>query len=94
MPLPLAPIAAVALRYGTVAVLAYSAARKIHKAPIRQVDEDALDSVEEGVGANFSRVRSQMNTTARWRRILRLKGGAGVEIDAAALGRIRVRKVN
>ncbi|MCB1366678.1 MAG: hypothetical protein KDK00_02845 [Rhodobacteraceae bacterium] len=94
MALPLAPVAAVALRYGAVALVAYAASRRVHTATIRQDGEDALDAVPEGVGAARPRDRSQVNAEARWRRIIRLgASGPGLEIDASALGRVTFRRV-
>ena len=49
MPLPLAPVAAVALRYGTVALAAYALSRSVHTAAVRQADEDALDTVADAM---------------------------------------------
>lgn len=94
MPLPLAPIAGVALRYGAVALAAYAVTRKTRRATIRQTSEDALDAVDEGLGFARQGSRQQLNAEARWRRIIRLgAAGPGIEIDASALGRVRFRKV-
>lgn len=94
MPLPLAPVAAVALRYGTVALAAYALSRSVHTAAVRQADEDALDTVAEGLGVARPQGRSQVNAEARWRRTVRLgEDGPGLEVDLSALGRIRIRKV-
>ncbi|MEM8592720.1 MAG: hypothetical protein AAGF13_09370 [Pseudomonadota bacterium] len=92
MALPIAPIAGVALRYGAVAVATYAATRAIPKLRRDQPTEDTLDKVEEGIEAR--RDPEQLNATARFRRIIRLgKSGPGVEIDATALTRIRVRRL-
>ena len=92
MPLPLAPVAGIALRYGAVALIAYSAARRIEKAPRDIRAEEAMDDVNEGMA--MRRDNGQGNATARWRRIVRLgRNGPGLEIDVTNLTRVRYRKV-
>ena len=92
MPLPLAPIAGFAIRYGTVALATYAAIRAIGQLPRSQPVEDALDGVDEGL--EVRRDREQVNATGRGRWTIRFnKTGLGVEIDATALTRIRLRKV-
>ena len=94
MALPLAPIAVTALRYGGVALVAYAVSRRIGPAPTHQASEDALDRVDEGLGASHAKDRGQANLNARWRRVIRVgKSGPAVEVDATALGRIRIRRV-
>lgn len=92
MAAPLAPIAAVALRYGAVALATYAATRAIPKLRRDQETEDTLDKVEEGIETR--RDAEQVNATARFRRVVRLgRNGPAVEIDAIALSRIRMRRV-
>lgn len=92
MPLPLAPIAGFALRYGAVAVATYAVARYSSRAPYDQRSEDAMDDVAEGVSVR--RDSEQVNGAGRVRRTVRLgPNGPGIEIDATALGRIRLRRV-
>lgn len=92
MALPLAPIAAVALRYGTVAVATYALARTVEKGRRDQRVEDALDDLPEGITAR--RDPEQINATARIIRRIRLgHSGPGVEIDLTSLTRIRFRKL-
>ena len=92
MAIHLAPVAGVALRYGAVALAAYAATRAIPKLRRDQRVEDTLDTVEEGLEAR--RDSEQVNATGRFRRVIRLgQRGPGVEIDAVALTRIRVRRV-
>ncbi|TCO69890.1 hypothetical protein [Rhodovulum euryhalinum] len=97
MPLPLAPIASVALRYGLrygmVAVAAYALSQR-SRTPLRrdQRSEDAMDELGEGVA--FRRDGEQVNGGARLKRTIRVgTAGPGVEIDASALGRLRFRRV-
>ncbi len=94
MPLPLAPIAGIALRYGAVAVATYAITRRIRiqKGHFDQRGEDAMDDVGEGI--SLRREPEQVNGATRFRRVVRLgSAGPGVEIDVTALGRIRFRKI-
>jgi len=92
MPLPLAPIAGIALRYGTAALATYAVTRKVSRGRRDQRAEDALDELEDGL--SMRRDAGQTNTTARIRRKIRLgNDGPGVEIDITALGRIIIRKL-
>ncbi|MEO0666123.1 MAG: hypothetical protein AAFY97_10395 [Pseudomonadota bacterium] len=92
MAIPLAPLGAVALRYGAVALAGYAAARAIPKLRRDQTVEDALDTVEEGVEAR--RDGEQVNATGRFRRVVGIgQRGPAFEIDAVALSRLRVRRV-
>lgn len=92
MPLPLAPITAIALRYGTVALATWAVARQVERGRRDQRVEDALDGLHEGLTAR--RETDQVNATGRFRRVIRFgTSGPGLEIDATALGRVRFRKV-
>lgn len=92
MPLPLVPVAAVALRYGAVALATYALARSIQPGRRDQRSEDALDELAEGL--TVRRDPEQVNTTARIRRAIRLnRSGKGVEIDAAVLTRFRLKRI-
>ncbi len=88
MPLPILPIAGVALA-GLAVVRAMRPRRPVR---IDQRAEDALDDVEEGLGVSRVPAREQTSGSARFRRVIRL-GGRTVEIDAALLGRFRMRRV-
>lgn len=96
MPLPLAPIAGVALRYGirygALAVAAYGVRRALRKGRTDQRAEDAMDQMDEGLAIHRPADRGQTNGAARFRRVIRW-GDRAVEIDAAALARFRIRKV-
>ena len=92
MPLPLAPVAGIALRYGVVALTAYTIARKVGRGHFDQRADEAMDDVNEGL--TLRREKEQLNTTARYHRTIRFgTNGPGVEIDITALGRIRLRKI-
>lgn len=92
MPLPLAPVAAFALRYGTVALATYAVSRQIERGRRCQNAEDAHDAVAEGVTLRSE--KEQLNATGRLKRVIRLgQSGPGLEVDASAFGRFRFRKV-
>ncbi len=94
MPLPLAPIAAAAAKYGAIALAGYALARQIQPGHTDQRVEDAFDQMPEGVATHRPRDREQVNAATRFRRVIRFgTRGPGIEIDAAALGRIRMRRV-
>ncbi len=93
MPLPLAPVAAMAVKYGSVALAGYLLARRVQRGHVDQRAEDALDRLAEGLTAVRPADRDQANGTLRFRRVFRVGvDGPGIEIDAAALGRIRLRR--
>ncbi len=92
MPLPLAPIVGLALRYGAVAVATYAATRRVERGFHDQRGEDAMDDVNEGL--SLRRSHDQLNGTARFKRSVRFgQGGPEIEVDITTLGRIRFRKV-
>lgn len=94
MPLPLVPIAGIALKYGGVALAAWLVARQVSPARIDQRAEDALDDMPEGLGLRRPRDRAQHNATGRFLRRVHLPGMArAVEIDAAFYARFRARKI-
>ncbi len=94
MALPLAPIAVMAAKYGAVALAGYAVARQIQPGRTDQQVEDAFDAMDEGLSAHRPRDREQVNAGLRFRRVLRLgTNGPGIEIDASALGRLRMRRL-
>ncbi|MGL4414937.1 hypothetical protein [Roseinatronobacter monicus] len=94
MALPLAPLAVVAAKYGAVAIAGYALMRQIQPGRLDQRTEDALDEVEDGLSSHRPRDRDQVNGTARFRRVIRLGvNGPGFEIDATALGRLKMRRI-
>lgn len=97
MPAPLAfsPLAWTALRLGAVAAVALYAARKGSQ-PKDAARESVLDELPDGVSAMPHRAEDEgaMHGTGRFRRTFRFgPGGPGVEIDAAALARLRLRRI-
>ena len=94
MALPLAPIAVMAAKYGAVALAGYALARQIQPGRTDQQVEDAFDQMPEGLSAHRPRDREQLNGALRFRRVVRLgTHGPGIEIDASALGRLRMRRI-
>lgn len=92
MPLPIAPIAVLALRYGAVAAASYAIARRVERAHFDQRAEEAMDDVNEGIAVR--RDDNQYNCAVRYRRVVRFGAtGPGVEIDVTALGRLKFRRV-
>lgn len=96
MPLPLVPIAGVALKYGAVALTAWATQRALRQAirPGRtdQRSEDALDDLPEGLAAHRPRDRDQGNSTLRLRRRIGF-GAMQWDLDAGMIARIRLRRV-
>lgn len=92
MPLPLAPVAGLALRYAAVAGAAWLVTRRLERGRLSQPVEDEMDGTPEGMTAR--RENGQMNATGRLRRVIRLgQHGPGVAVDATILSRIRVERV-
>jgi hypothetical protein len=99
MPLILAPIVPFALRLGAVAAAGFAVKRimaaRVHQGRTDQRGEDALDDLGEGVAVHRPKDQTecrQRNTSLRIKRIIRW-GKGGFEIDAAMLGRFRIRKL-
>ena len=97
MPLPLVPVAAFALRAGLVTAAIWVVRRKVMQTTragrTDQRAEDVLDAMDEGLAAHAPGDRAgQRNAGVRLRRVIRWAGG-GVEVDLAAMGRLRVRRL-
>jgi len=92
MPIPLAPFAGLAVRYGAVAAATYAVARKVERGRRDQRAEDALDALNEGL--TLRRDGDQTSATGRYRRVVRLgRTGPGIEIDITGFGRIRIKRI-
>lgn len=92
MPLPLHPVAALALRTGMLAVAVWALRRGIDRGRTDQRAEDALDDLDEGMALHRPADREgQTNAGARFRRRLHW-GDGGIEVDASMLARVRLRK--
>ncbi len=91
MPLPLAPLTGLAIRYGTVALATYALASRLERGRRDQRAEDALDALDEGT--TLRREAGQANATTRFRRVIRLgPDRPGIEIDFATIARLRIRR--
>lgn len=96
MPAPIAPLAWTAIRIGAMAAIALMAARSRAAQPRDPGPEDVLDDLAEGLRATPQRAQDEnaLLGEGRFRRVIRLgPTGPGLEIDAAALGRLRLRRV-
>lgn len=100
MPLPLAALVPVALRLGLITVAGYAMKRLVdartHTGRTDQRMEDALDDLGEGVAVHRPSDRAepgltQTNTAARLRRTLRF-GSSRIDVDAAVVARLRIRR--
>ena len=63
--------------------------------PKQAEHERVLDELPEGIGTHPHRAEAEtaLHGQGRFRRVLRLPSGPGIEVDAAALGRLRLRRV-
>ena len=86
MALPVIPIA---LAAGT-----FMLARNITISPVDQRVDDRLDEVVEGFSVHRNRWYNQINSAARYRRVVRFgQNGPGFEIDVSALARVRLVRI-
>ncbi len=102
MPLPLAPIAVYAIKGGAIAATIWAARRGLramtHPGRTDQRAEEAMDGLEEGLAHHRPRDRAeegQRNLAGRLRRTIRWGAapGQGIELDAAFLARLRLRRI-
>ena len=94
MPAALAPLAWTALRLGAVAAVALIASRNASR-PKSAEHQAVLDALPEGIGGHTHRSEAEraVHGHGRLRRVFRFRNGPAVEIDASALGRVRLRRV-
>lgn len=97
MPLPLAPLIPLAVRFGVVAASTFALTRLVrsatHPGRTDQRAEDALDELGEGLSLHRPADRAedrQTNATARLRRVVRFRGRV-YELDAGLMARFRLR---
>lgn len=97
MPLPLAPLIPLAVRFGVVASATWAVTRWVkarsHPGRTDQRAEDALDALDEGLALHRPADRAedrQTNAAARVRRTIRFRGRI-YELDAGLMARIRLR---
>jgi hypothetical protein len=93
-PIALSPLAWTALRLGAMAAVALYASRGRDSHPKDAEHARVLDDLPEGISAEPHRAEAEsaMHGSGRFRRTVRL-GSKGFEIDAAALGRLRFRRL-
>ena len=96
MALPIAPLAWTALRMGAVAAATYYVSRRAQPAPKHVWRERAMDDARDGVEFTTQRGEHESNahSAVRFRRVVRMPNGQGVEVDLTALGRVRFRRVD
>lgn len=96
MPLPLAPVAVIALRVSAVALTTWAAKRALTRAmqPGRRDQhlEDALDALPEGLTRHSTPSDATERGTARLERRFRI-GRTEWHLDAAIIARLRLKKV-
>lgn len=103
MPLPLAPLLPVALRFGMVVTTTWAVARwvqaRTYPGRTDQRAEDAFDDLGEGLALHHPSDRvaestgdRQTNAAARMRRVIRF-GSRSWEIDAGLMARFRLRQI-
>lgn len=90
----LTPFAWTALRLGAAAAVALYASRRLSE-PKDAAREAVLDDLPDGMTGHSHRAEAErgVHATARLRRVLPLGRGGRLEIEAAGLGRFRVRRV-
>lgn len=94
-PFALTPLAWRALHLGAVAAMAVYASRQRASRPKDARHEQVLDDLPEGFATHSHRAEAErgVHATGRFRRVVRLgPQGAAVEIEAAGLGRFRLRR--
>jgi hypothetical protein len=81
------------LRIAVVAAAAVYASRRVSE-PKDPAHERVLDDLPEGVSGHSHRAEAEraVHGAARFRRVVKLKGGA-LEVEASGLGRLRLRRV-
>lgn len=89
MALPVAPLALTLARYGALLGVAYLVGRRGGLVARDAHAEMAFDDTPEGMALRSD--PDGFRATARWRRVFRVQGEA-LDIDAAVLARLRVRK--
>lgn len=98
MPLPvvLSPLAMTALRIGGAVAVGMLLSRRRGPERLDLASEDHLDRVPEGADlrSDLRARQARLDGEARFVRSVRLgASGPGVEIDLAALGRLRARRL-
>lgn len=92
-PILLSPFVWRAAQIGALAAMALYASRQRGSEPKDIEHEQVLDDLPEGLAVNGHRAEAEraVHAAGRVRRVLRIRG-AGLEIEAAGLGRLRMRR--
>ncbi|MEM8571084.1 MAG: hypothetical protein AAGG56_09270 [Pseudomonadota bacterium] len=96
-PIAFSPIVWTMIRYGALIAVAAYASRSATSEPKDAEREHVLDQVPEGVNMHAHRAEAERaaHGSSRLRRTIRFgRDRAGLEIDFAALGRFRLRRVD
>ena len=91
MAIPLAPVAVLALKYGTVAALAFVIGKNAKPVPKDAIREKAFDDAQGGVSAYARREPGEVTGHAA-AKIRHKIPGVGLDFDAAILARLRFRR--
>lgn len=92
MAIPLTPLAALALRYGTAMAIGYAAARAIPRGRFPRAVERQMDHAPRGL--RLRKARGQITGSGRFTHITRLgRIGPRFQIDGTALARLKVRRL-
>ena len=92
MAIPLAPVAVLALKYGTVAALAFVIGKNAKPVPKDAIREKAFDDAQGGVSAYARREPGEVTGHAAAKLKHKIPG-IGIEYDASLLARLRFRRV-
>lgn len=94
-PILLSPLVWRVAQLGAVAAVTLYASRKQGSRPKDVEHERVLNDLPEGLAINGHRAEAEraVHAAGRFRRVLRIRG-AGLEIDASALGRLRMRRAS
>ena len=91
----LSPIAWRTAQLVAFAAMAVYASRARNSGPKDAAHERVLDDLPDGVSAHAHRAEAErgMHAAGRFRRVLRLgRNGPALEVEAAGLGRLRLRR--
>ena len=92
MAIQMTPLAVFALRYGAVAVAGFAAGKYLKRGRFPRAVEHELNVAPEGI--RLRRDKGQISGSAKVTRLARIgRFGPKFRVDAAALGRIRIRRL-
>jgi len=96
VPFVLTPLAWRIFQLSLFAAMAVYASRQRGAQPKDVQREGVLDRLPEGLSGHAHKAEEEraVHAAGRFRRVLRFGPGAGLEIEAAGLGRLRVRRAS